>query len=239
MKLDERLLDDACRREYLLRMLACGTLGLLPLQLAQAGWFSSGDDKLADDKSIQSLEGEARVNGVVANMDTRIHAGNRVETGADSEIIFAVGGDSFILRGDSAMQIDGSNFLIQGLRLLSGRLLSVFAPRRAADGMMLETSTATIGIRGTGVYLESEPGLSYVCTCYGDVALAASADPDDAEMISTTNHDMPRYVSSKAAGGRRIRPAPVINHSDSELKLLEAIVGRKVPRGFGAKSYAK
>jgi hypothetical protein len=37
----------------------------------------------------------------------------------------------------------------------------------------------------------------------------------------------------------RIRQAPVINHSNSELKLLEAIVGRKVPKGFGVKPYNK
>jgi hypothetical protein len=31
----------------------------------------------------------------------------------------------------------------------------------------------------------------------------------------------------------------MINHSDAELKLLEAIVGRRVPRGFGVKPYNK
>ena len=129
-KLDERLLDDACRREYLARLLACGALGLVPMQLAHAGWFSSGPDKLADDRSIQSLRGSARVNGRAASLETRIHAGDRVETGDDSEIVFAVGGDSFILRSNSGMLIDGDNFLVQGLRLLSGALLSVFAPRK-------------------------------------------------------------------------------------------------------------
>ena len=33
----------------------------------------------------------------------------------------------------------------------------------------------------------------------------------------------------------RIREAPVKNHSDVELKLLEAIVGREVPQGFDSK----
>ena len=70
-----------------------------------------------------------------------------------------------------------------------------------------------------------------MCTCYGEVALTSNLDPDDAEQIVTTNHDMPRYVSSKAVKGSHIRPAPVINHSNEELKLLEAIVGRAVPKG--------
>jgi hypothetical protein len=236
---DERLLDDAWRREYLARLLACGTLGLLPARLASAGWFSSDPQKLADDRSIHSLEGSARVNGIAADLETRIRAGDRVETGSDSEIIFAVGGDSFILRSDSQMEIEGGNLLVQGLRLLSGGLLSVFAPRQAGESLSLGAPTATIGVRGTGVYLEAEPGLTYVCTCYGSAALASNLDPDDAELIMTTNHDMPRYISDKPVKGTRIRPAPVINHNNEELKLLEAIVGRKPPKGFGAKGYSK
>jgi hypothetical protein len=237
--LAERLLDDSGRREYLVRLLACGALGMAPLQLARAGWFSSEPEKLADDKSIHSLRGRARVNGAEASLDTRIHAGDRIETGGDSEIVFAVGGDSFMLRGNSSMVIQGDNFLVQGLRLLSGALLSVFAPRRAADALTLQASTATIGIRGTGVYLETEPELTYVCTCYGQVALAASDDPGDAEIITSTSHDQPRYISSKPVKGTHIRPAPMIHHENSELKLLEAIVGRKPPKGFGKKGYTK
>jgi hypothetical protein len=104
MNIDDRLLDDACRREYLIRLLACGTLGLLPAQLARAGWFSfGGPDKLADDKSIQSFKGEVLVNGHHADLETRIRAGDRVETRERSEIVFAVGGDSFILRSNSSM----------------------------------------------------------------------------------------------------------------------------------------
>ena len=99
--------------------------------------------------------------------------------------------------------------------------------------------TATLGVRGTGVYMEAEPDLTYLCTCYGQVSLAASSDPNDTEIITATNHDLPRYITRKAVKGTRIRPAPVINHSNAELKLLEAIVGRQVPKGFGVKPYTK
>jgi hypothetical protein len=236
---DEDLLDDACRRETLSRLLASGALALIPWQLANAGWFSSGPKKQSTDKSIHSLDGEALVNGRLADLQTRIRAGDRIETRADSEIIFVVGGDSFILRSNSHMEIAGGNFLIQGLRLLSGSLLSVFARRKADESLTMSGPTATLGIRGTGVYMEAEPDLTYLCTCYGQVALASSTDPDDSEEITATNHDLPRYITSKPVKGTRIRPAPVINHSDSELKLLEAIVGRKVPEGFGVKPYNK
>lgn len=241
MTIDERLLDDATRREHLVRLLACGTLGLLPVQLAQAGWFSSDSpERLGADRSIQSFKGEVLVNGDSAHLETRIRAGDRVETRERSEVVFAVGEDSFLLRSNSAMQIEGdNNFLVRGLQLVSGALLSVFGQRPSGDALQLTASTATIGIRGTGVYLEAEPDLAYVCTCYGKVALASSNDPNDSEIIATTNHDMPRYITSKPVQGSRIRSAPVINHDDAELKLLEAIVGRKVPKGFGKIGYSR
>lgn len=232
-------LDDARRREYLVRLIACGGLGLLHCGVADAAWFGSSSKKLADGKSIYSLEGEVLVNDRRADPGTRIRTGDSVRTGANSGVIFAVGGDSFLLRSNSEMEIEGANFFISGLRMLAGGLLSVFAPRKSGQQLSMRATTATIGIRGTGVYMEVEPDLTYLCTCYGRVSLAALDDPDDREMISTTNHDMPRYIARNSSEGTRIRQAPVINHDDEELELLEAIVGRKVPTGFGKKSYQK
>ena len=238
MKSDDLFkLEDCKRRDYLRRMLSCGALGLIPYSLANAGWFSSSPEKLAAEKSIYSLQGVALVNGQPATVNTRIRPGDRVQTRADSELIFVVGADSFVMRSNSDLEIAGSNFFIDSLRILSGQLLSVFAKRKEGQVLRLLAPTATIGIRGTGVYLEAEPDLTYVCTCYGQVELASTDNPDDAELITTKNHDAPRYISSKPSKGSSIRLAPVINHSDAELKLLEAIVGRKVPQGFGKSSY--
>ncbi|MCP4392450.1 MAG: hypothetical protein GY802_29430, partial [Gammaproteobacteria bacterium] len=149
------------------------------------------------------------------------------------------GGDSFILRSESELEIAGSNFFISGLRILSGRLLSVFAKREPGQQLNMSASTATIGIRGSGVYMEVEPELTYLCICYGKIALSANEDPDDSEVIFSKSHDQPRYISSQAKQGSRIRKAPVINHTNAELELLEAIVGRKTPEGFGKESYEK
>lgn len=240
MKSDNLLqLEGRKRREYLRVLLSCGALGLIPYSLANASWFSSSPEKMAADKSIYSLEGVALVNGQPATLKTRIRAGDRIQTRADSELIFVVGADSFVMRSNSEMEIGGSNYFIDSLRLLSGKLLSVFDKRKSGQVLKMQVPTATIGIRGTGIYVEAEPDLTYVCTCYGQVALASRDDPNDTELISTKNHDDPRYISRKPDKGTSIRLAPVINHSDAELKLLEAIVGRKVPKGFGKNSYKR
>ncbi|MCP4332778.1 MAG: hypothetical protein GY785_08995 [Gammaproteobacteria bacterium] len=136
------------------------------------------------------------------------------------------------MHANSEMEISGANYFISGLRVLTGRLLSVFGKRQAEQPLNLSASTATIGIRGSGVYLEVDPELTYLCTCYGQVALTANKDPDDSEIITAARHEGPRYISNKPSKGSRIRRAPIINHTDAELILLEAIVGRNPPQSF-------
>jgi len=42
--------------------------------------------------------------------------------------------------------------------------------------------------------------------------------PEISETVTTSHHDQPRFIYS---GEKRIEQAPVINHSDQELILLE------------------
>ena len=228
--------DDEKRRQYLVRMLTLGAVSMTPFNQLQAFWGSK-PEKLADDKSIFSLEGDVRVNGRQADLDTRIAGGDVVSTQRDSEVVFAVGSDSFILRSNSEMEIEGGGFFVEALRMLTGSVLSVFGKRSGQQSLTMNSSTATIGIRGTGVYMESEPGLTYLCTCYGQVGLYSSADLNDSELITATHHDAPKYIADKKVRDSRIRPAPFKNHTDAELKLLEAIVGREVPFGIESELY--
>lgn len=229
--------DDEKRREYLVKLLTLSAMSATPAGVLHAAWWGSKPDKLDDDKSIFSLEGEVRVNGERADLGTRIQGGDRVSTQDKSEVVFAVGGDSFILRSNSEMEIEGGGFFVDTMRMLTGSVLSVFGKRTGQQQLTMNSSTATIGIRGTGVYMESEPGLTYLCTCYGQVGLYNKDDLDDSELITATHHDAPKYISDKKIRGTTIRPAPFKNHTDAELKLLEAIVGREVPFGIESELY--
>ena len=53
-------------------------------------------------------------------------------------------------------------------------------------------------------------------------------EPSARETVRTTHHEQPRYVMARGAPQMLMR-APVINHSDAELVLLESLVGRKPP----------
>lgn len=187
-------------------------------------------------QSIYSFEGKVTVDGTLitrSNMTkTVIRTNSVVITGQSSWIMFAVGKDAHHLRENSHLALESTGIFEEAMRLLTGSVLSVFAKRKSTETQFkMHTTTATVGIRGTAVYAESNSTLnrSYVCTCYGEVDVSAIADPSISENIKSVHHDNPRYIYADSSQGDIIQPAPMKNHADVELSLIEAIVGRTVP----------
>lgn len=222
------------RREFLIRALSAGffATGLYGTMLRTAAGAGKVPRELPPGKSIYEVKGQATVDGSQANLDTQVRPNSLLETGSNSRMIFAVGQDAFILRANSRLQLSG-NELVNTLRLAAGAVLSVFGKSEHR----IVTTTASVGIRGTGIYVESNPEESYVCTCYGVVDLEAATDTNSREQITSLHHDAPRYISATGPIGQRIRPAPFINHTDTELMLIEELVGRVPPFAFSGSGY--
>lgn len=206
------------RREWLKRTLLAGAA--LPLLLRDVLAAS------ARPNGLLQVKGEVLVNGRPAKLGAALKPGDSVATAAGSSAVFVIGGDAFLMRERSELLTAGGKALAGSLRLVTGKLLSVFG----RGSRRIATTTATIGIRGTGIYIEAEAERSYVCTCYGVVDLQASNMPEARETVSTTHHDAPRYIYAHGEMPiKMIEIAPVINHTDVELVMLEALVGRKPP----------
>jgi hypothetical protein len=180
------------------------------------------------------VTGKAWVNGERVHAGTRIGPNDTVKTGKDSELVFVVGDHAMLLRGGSHLVIqpkepnDVSSLLIGGLRLFAGKLLSVSRNK----GLRIETPTATIGIRGTGVYLEAGPEKTYFCNCYGEVDVVANNDTTSKETVISKHHDKPLHIYGQGQPGQCIHDAASAsrpNHTDEELLLAEALVGRVPP----------
>lgn len=217
---------DEARRQFLLSALAAGLFAAAPKSYAEA--LGKVPRPLPPGKSIYSLHGTLRVNGLVANEDTLVGTNDTLQTASNSQAIFAVGHDAFILRENSELKLSNNGTLVGGLRLVSGALLSVFGKSRH----QLETPTSIIGIRGTGVYAEATADVSYICTCYGVTEITAN-NADNKETIDSKHHDAPRYIMANG----EIQPAPFINHTDEELLLIETLVGRITPFSLFDDSY--
>ena len=179
------------------------------------------------EKGIHRLRGDVRLNGQPAKEGMDVKGGDILTTGAASECLFVTGKDAFLVRANARIEVEGAAgaLVLTGLRIFTGAVLSVFAPGQPKN---LRTPTATIGIRGTAVYVEVEPARTYVCTCYGEAEIASVADPSAREIVRTRQHDQPRYVMG-AGSPRMLMGAPVINHTDAELTMLEGLVGRHPP----------
>ena len=199
--------DPAARRRFVAHALAAGALvpggivGLIGRALAE------GEVKAA---GISRFRGEVLVNGQQAKRGTPIRPGDTVSTGGGSYATFVVAQDAFLLRGSSRLELSGDGIAVTVARVITGKLLSVFSkgPRRQIAG-----STATIGIRGTGGYIEVSPERNYFCLCYGEAEIVPVADAKVAEVVKTVHHDSPRFIYP-AGVPKLIERAPVINHKD-------------------------
>lgn len=229
---------DDPRRRLLVQALAAGFFGGgMAGREAMAQLFGTKPSRLPPGRSIYRLAGDVRVDGKPATVETRIGGRSTLETGKGAELVYAVGQSAFVMRGESRVVLETAepdSAVLTGLRLLSGRILSVFAAKRP---MQLRATTATIGIRGTGVYMEADPEQTYFCTCYGVADIASTTDPESQETVAAQYHDRPLYIVKGAPAGQNIREAPFINHTDQELMLIEALVGRTPPFVFPKSDY--
>ena len=224
------------RRRWLIQALAMGAFSGAGIE-ALAQVLGSAPSKLPAGKSVYRVNGQVLINGQAATTESKIGAGSTIQTGKNSEVVYAVGQSAFILRADSNVLVEAppaDSLVVTGIKLLTGKLLSVFPSRRPVS---LTTRIASIGIRGTGVYMEAEPDQTYFCTCYGVADVAALNDPESKETVAAKHHDRPLYILANEQKGKNIRPAPFVNHTDQELSLIETLVGRQPPFVFPKSDY--
>lgn len=202
------------RRALLALVAAIGAPAALRLALAQT-----------QAQGVRRAIGEVRVNRLPAVPGSLIRPGDTVEVGKEALAAFVVDQNAFLMRSNSRAEFAGGSVLA-AVRLVTGGLLSVFG----GGEHRLTTATATVGIRGTGAYMEAEPERTYFCLCYG----TAEVEPKGSalrETYSTTHHESPKYIYGDGRKNAMV-PAGVVNHTDAELILLESLVGRTPPSGF-------
>ena len=200
------------RRDFLTASAALGVLLWLP-QRAVAGEVREAAGLTINDRPASSGAG--------------VKPGDIARTAPGGRAILVVGRDAFLLRAGSELELYGARRVkrgaVSGLRILTGALLAVFGPGRKE----IVTATATAGIRGTGIYVEAAAERTYFCTCYGVVDLMDQHRAEKRLVIS--GHHAPNIVYADMKNGHMMEKAPVRNHTDEELIMLERLVGRKPP----------
>ena len=204
---------NPARRKLLQQLLTGGAfcgVGLIREALAK------GSLPLAS--GIHSLRGSVKINGKTAQPGDLVRRGDSITTGADGQVTLVIERDAFLLRENTQVTF-GEEALKQAFRLITGKILAVFAK---GEHRIL-TPTASIGIRGTGGYLEAvEAERTYFCLCYGETEV--ETDSGKHAVYHTSHHESPRYLYRD-----KLAVAPMLNHTDAELIMLEGLVGRYPP----------
>lgn len=216
-------------RRTLIRALLLAS-GFAPAMLAvlrQAG----ANSQVPVIPGVQELHGDVRINAAPAQVGQLVNPGDVVRTGADGGCIIIIGEHVYLIRERSEIEFFAEDFeqdengAVSGtIKILTGAMLSVFGRTRTD----FVTPFATIGIRGTACYIDSLPERTYVCVCYGQGELGGAEDGKPLETVQTKHHDSPRYIYPKGAA-TRIEVAKADNHTDAELRILEALVNRIPP----------
>lgn len=222
------------RRIFLKKLLAAGIVGSASSSIVRQVMAMGEGGQLLE--GVRKVQGTVAVNGAPAQVGSIVFPGDVITTGSASLGVFVVGKDAFLVRensrlelaGEKAEQGPGATKIVKTIKVAAGRVLSVFG----SGGRRIETLTAIAGTRGTGVYLEADPEVTYLCLCYGGIDLDAKAFPGQRKVFDTKHHEQPYYILG-AGSKRAFLKAPMMNHTDEELTMLEALVGRKPPFGSG------
>jgi len=190
---------------------------------------------------LHRLKGAVTINGQPAREGLLLKPGDTVVTGAGAEALYVIGQDAFLQRESTTVRFGAD--LADFMRVVSGKILSVFGRGQRN----ITVATATIGIRGTACYIEQpEKGgagataPTYFCLCYGEARVIPTAAPQQWETVITSHHDHPLYLHDDKNMPTMMVAAPVINHTDAELVMLENLVGRWPPfYGKSSESYGR
>ncbi len=215
------------RRARLKQLAALGLLGPAGVLGLIQDALAKGDVPVV--KGMNSLTGSATVNGIAAKAGTPIKPGDKIATGNGSTVVIVISKDAFLLRDSTTVTFMESKTkpgLVDGVLVTTGKVLAVFSTR-THDELIIKVPHATVGVRGTGCYLEVHEGRTYFCLCYGEAAVSGvgMAQP---KILKTTHHETPVWLDDRG-GVMKVEKADFVNHNDEELIMLEKLNGREPP----------
>jgi hypothetical protein len=193
---------DDPRRRLLIQMLAAGFFtGTAASREALAQICGSPPSKLPEGKSIYRISGDVTVDGKKADLGTKVVGGSTIQTGRDSELVYAVGESAYIARPNTQIVVETSTQeagVVTGIKLLAGKA-AVGVPE-PPPGAAADQDRVDRHPRNRRVPRDRTPEQTYFCTCYG-VADVASQDDRPARRRSRPRTTTVRSTSSARARG--------------------------------------
>ncbi len=216
------------RRTWLKQAAALGLLGPAGISGLIQEALAKGD--LPASRGIHSITGSVTINGTPAKVGLLVQPGDSIAAGPGSSAVVVIGRDAYLLRANTRVTFEGRKddpSVLDTVLISAGKVLSVFGKRSSTDPVRVRALNATIGIRGTGCYVEAEEKRVYFCLCYGEAAITG-AGMTTPTIVTTTHHENPLWLD-ESGGNMKVEKGPFLNHTDDELIMLEKCVGREPP----------
>ena len=217
----------SARRARLKQLAALGLLGPAGVSGLIQEALAKGDAPVV--KGINSTSGNVTVNGNPAKAGAPVKPGDKVSTSNGSSAVLVIGKDGFLLRDSTTVTFQESKTkpgVVESVLVTTGKILAVFA-KRTEESLIIEVPHATVGIRGTGCYLEVHDTRTYFCLCYGEASVNGVGMPQP-KILKTTHHENPVWLDDRG-GIMKVEKASFVNHNDDELIMLEKLNGREPP----------
>ncbi len=212
------------RRRLLLQWSALGLLGPAGISGVIREALAKGD--IPPVSALHSLQGSVTVNGISVKPGAPVKRGDRVVTGKASKGIVVIEGDAFLLRENTNVEFQPRSATLDAIQIVTGKILSVFSKKRDSRRLQVRVPVGTIGIRGTGMYIEAVEKRTYFCLCYGEAEI--DGKNMQTRTVKTTHHESPLWLSDDG-DSMKVEDGPFLNHTDDELIMLEALCGREPP----------
>lgn len=185
--------------------------------------------------NVVELVGDVQLNGQRLLRDQTVQTGDQVKTGPDSSSIFVIGDSAFQVRPNSHILLERGSALsiVSQLRLYTGAVASVWGanyPHR------IVTPNLNVSFGSAGVYTqvsEKLRGASYICNCYGALALSSGKD----KSISSSTCHQAFWAIADSTANATFMPADRINHTDKELEFLAHLINQKTAWQVSGNSY--
>lgn len=172
---------------------------------------------------VHKMRGKIMINGKIIDTHAQVKSGDLIETADKSELIFKLHKDAYKIKANSKVKIHSAKADGAGLlEVLGGAMLAVFGK----SNKRIQTPVATIGIRGTGVFIAVNEQRSHFCTCFGETDIEAG---NNKMQIKATHHQA-KHIGQD----RHIVDADMFGHHDHELQELATIAGQALPASFTA-----
>ena len=159
------------------------------------------------------------------------HSGDILVTGAASsaKLLLGPGEVAMLLKPESTVVVDKTEQRFYVVTVKSGALLStVREPGKATTHFFIRTQSATMGVRGTTLYVREEKGKpTFFCPCHGKIAV--TAQPGQGEVVfESKHHDTPKLISTgnqKLSDRMVAVPAGMdVGHNDAEIDDLKTLL---------------